>query len=278
MMDYVGVTFSSKSKDLDREVLAAYLSEMDYDTFEELENGDLLAYVPEPQFKSGKVEELLSERFQGIEIEYNYETIQDRNWNEVWESNYDSVIVADRCLIRAPFHPENNSIEFQILIEPQMSFGTAHHETTAMMIEYALDADLEGKEILDMGSGTGVLAILASMRGAKQIDAIDNDEWAYNNCIDNVAKNNIHNVEVIMGDASFVDKSYDVIFANINLNILVKDVEVYSKALNTGGLIYFSGFYNSDLKKLEEKANQFHLYLVDTKEKNKWMAACFKKG
>ena len=277
MMDYIAVTFNSKSQDYNGEVLMAYLAELDYETFEELGNGDLLAYVPQKEFNTDRIDALLTDKFEGLGIAYKYETIADRNWNEVWESNYDSVVIDNRCLIRAPFHKEDDSMEFQILIEPQMSFGTAHHETTAMMIGYALDADLADKEVLDMGSGTGVLAILASMRGAKHIDAIDNDEWAYKNCIDNVSKNNIDNIEVIMGDAKVVDKAYDVIFANINLNILVRDTEVYAKALNSGGLIYFSGFYNSDLKKLEETANQFHLSLIDTKEKNKWMAACFKK-
>jgi ribosomal protein L11 methyltransferase len=277
MMDYVAVTFNSKNQDFNCEVLMAYLAELEYETFEELETGGLLAYVPKQVFNIERIDALLLEKFESMDIGYNYETIEDRNWNAVWESNYDSVIIADRCLIRAPFHDEDDSMEFQILIEPQMSFGTAHHETTAMMIEYALDAELSNKQILDMGSGTGVLAILASMRGAKEIDAIDNDEWAYKNCVDNVAKNKISNIQVIQGDASVVVKKYDVIFANINLNILVRDMGVYVKALDSGGFIYFSGFYNSDLKKLQETANQLHLSLVDTNEKNKWMAACFMK-
>jgi len=275
-MNYVASTFKSENKDIDWEVLMAFLGEIGYESFEEIEDG-VLAYIPQPDFDNQKVENLLADKFNGIDILYVYETIQDRNWNEVWESNYDAVVISDRCLIRAPFHPSDPSMEFEILIEPQMSFGTAHHETTAMMIAYILEADLKNKEILDMGSGTGVLAILASMKGAKFVDAIDVEEWAYKNCLANTEKNNVANVKVVQGDASCIIKKYDVIFANINLNILVRDMEVYAAAMNAGGIIYFSGFYQNDLTKLEQAANQTNLQLVDFKEKNNWMAAKFLK-
>jgi len=275
-MNYVASTFKSENKDIDWEVLMAFLGEIGYESFEEIEDG-VLAYIPQPDFDNQKVENLLADKFNGIDILYVYETIQDRNWNEVWESNYDAVVISDRCLIRAPFHPSDPSMEFEILIEPQMSFGTAHHETTAMMIAYILEADLKNKEILDMGSGTGVLAILASMKGAKFVDAIDIEEWAYKNCLANTEKNNVANVKVVQGDASCIIKKYDVIFANINLNILVRDMEVYAAAMNAGGIIYFSGFYQNDLTKLEQAANQTNLQLVDFKEKNNWMAAKFLK-
>ena len=275
-MNYVAVKFECKNLDFDWEILIAFLAEIGYETFEEIENG-LKAYIPAPDFDRTKIKNLLKDKFEKMDIWYNYETINDRNWNEVWESNYEPIVISDRCLIRAPFHPANNSMEFDILIEPQMSFGTAHHETTAMMIEYILDMELSDKQILDMGSGTGVLAILASMKSAEMIDAIDIDEWAFKNCISNTEKNNIKNINVIQGDANAIVKKYDVIFANINLNILVRDMEIYANALKTGGEIYFSGFYQNDLIKLEQAAGQSNLQLIDSKVKNSWMAAKFLK-
>jgi ribosomal protein L11 methyltransferase len=276
IMNYVASTFRSGNKDIDWEVLMAFLGEIGYESFEEIEDG-VLAYIPQADFDNLKVENLLADKFKGFDISFTYETIQDRNWNEVWESNYDAVVISNRCLIRAPFHPSDPNMEFEILIEPQMSFGTAHHETTAMMIAYILEADLKNKEILDMGSGTGVLAILASMKGAKFIDAIDIEEWAYKNCVANTEKNNVTNVKVVQGDASCIINKYDVIFANINLNILVQDMEVYASAMNADGIIYFSGFYQADLTKLERAANKANLQLVGSMEKNNWMAATFLK-
>jgi ribosomal protein L11 methyltransferase len=275
-MNYVVAIFSNNDKAFDWEILTAFLAEIGFETFEEDELR-LKAYIPEPDFDKSLIEKLLNDQFTDSEISFNHELIQDQNWNALWESNYESIVIADQCLIRAPFHPADDTMEFDILIEPQMSFGTAHHETTAMMIEYVLDADLVDKQVLDMGSGTGVLAILASMRGADKIDAIDIDEWAYNNCVSNAEKNNVKNIVIIQGDANVVNKKYDIIFANINLNILVNDMEVYAKALNKGGTIYFSGFYQNDLVKLEQTANQFDLELINTKVKNDWMAARFSK-
>ncbi len=275
-MNYIAAIFNSKDQTFEWEILTAFLAEFGFETFEENESG-LKAYIPEPDFNKSLIDGLLNDHFKNSKISFNHELIHDQNWNALWESNYESILIADRCLIRAPFHPADDTKEFDILIEPQMSFGTAHHETTAMMIEYALDADLVGKQVLDMGSGTGVLAILASMRGADKIDAIDIDEWAYNNCVSNAEKNNIKNIVIIQGDANVVNKKYDIIFANINLNILVNDMEVYAKALNIGGTIYFSGFYQNDLVKLEHEANLFNLQLTDTNVKNDWMAARFSK-
>lgn len=275
-MDYVAVNFKSGQADFEWEILTAFLAEIGFETFEETE-AELFAYIPKSDFKIELIESLLNEQLKVADITFSHETIADKNWNEVWESNYDPVTIADRCLIRAPFHESNRDVEYEILIEPQMSFGTAHHETTAMMIEYVLEANIADQKILDMGSGTGILAILASMRGAKEIDAIDIDEWAYKNCLSNIEKNNITNVNVIQGDAGSIINKYDVIFANINLNILVNDMEVYSWALKSKGVVYFSGFYQDDLTKLEQKAIQFKLKYVESKVKNNWMAARFVK-
>lgn len=275
-MNYVAATFSSEEKNFEWEILTAFLAEIGFETFEE-NDSELKAYIPEKDFNAALLKALIDEQLNSLNISFKHKFIQDRNWNAVWESNYEAIVIAERCLIRAPFHPTDDSIEYNILIEPQMSFGTAHHETTAMMIEYTLNADLAMRQVLDMGSGTGVLAILSSMRGADKIDAIDIDEWAYKNCISNTEKNSIKNISVIQGDVNAIIKKYDVIFANINLNILVRDMKIYAKALNVNGIIYFSGFYQNDLMKLEQSANRFNLELIDTKVQNDWTAAKFSK-
>jgi len=275
-MDYIGVTFKSKTGVFDWDILVAFLGELGYDNFEETDS-ELIAYIQEGKFDARKIDNVLSKKIKNMDIWYNYETISDRNWNEVWESNYDAVVIADRCMIRAPFHKADDRMEFDIVIEPQMSFGTAHHETTSMMIEYILEAELIGKSILDMGCGTGVLGILASRKGAKEIEAIDNDEWAYKNSAANIKKNHIENMIVKKGDANSIKNKYDIIFANINLNILISDMSIYANALMDGGIIYFSGFYQADLKKLNEEAENNKLRLVNFKEKQNWTAAQFKK-
>ncbi len=245
-MDYIGVTFKSKTGVFDWDILVAFLGELGYDNFEETDS-ELIAYIQEGKFDARKIDNVLSKKIKNMDIWYNYETISDRNWNEVWESNYDAVVIADRCMIRAPFHKADDRMESDIVIEP------------------------------DMGCGTGVLGILASRKGAKEIEAIDNDEWAYKNSAANIKKNHIENMIVKKGDANSIKNKYDIIFANINLNILISDMSIYANALMDGGIIYFSGFYQADLKKLNEVAENNKLRLVNFKEKQNWTAAQFKK-
>jgi ribosomal protein L11 methyltransferase len=179
-------------------------------------------------------------------------------------------------MVRAPFHQPVEGVEFDIVIMPKMSFGTAHHETTKLMIRYILDLDLQGKSLLDMGSGTAVLAILAGMKGAQPIVAIDNDEWAYNNACENVQSNNFSEIEVILGDSSLLPgKKFDNVFANINRNILLNDIPAYRQSLNPGGKLFVSGFYAEDLNLIEAKANETGLVLVSSHMENNWTAACF---
>jgi len=261
------------------EILIAFLAELEYDSFLETENG-LLAYIPKTLFDEQKLKSLLHNSKEcGFSFSYSFEDMEDKNWNALWESHYEAVVVDEQCYIRAPFHPAKPEMKYEIVIEPKMSFGTAHHETTAQMISYLLVENCEGKSVLDMGSGTGVLAILAAMRGAKRVLAIDNDTWAYENCKENVVQNNIHTVETVCGDAdSIKDTPYDIVIANINRNILLQDMEKYIHAMKAGSILLLSGFYqNNDLSILIEEAAKYKVKFHSFKVKNEWVAARFVK-
>ena len=270
-MDYIKVAFPKPADDVKEEILIALLADAGFESFES-EGDKVSAYIPAKDFKK----DLLPPGFGNPEIEL----IKDRNWNEVWESNYNPVLIAGKVFIRAPFHEKNDDAEFDIVINPKMAFGTAHHETTALMIEYLLDKgnDIKGKTVLDMGAGTGVLAILSSMLGAEKVDAVDNDSRAVDSSIENAAVNKCSNIDVKQGDASILPgkKIYDLILANINKNILLSDMETYAKSLKKGGEIIFSGFYENDLEDIKKKAATLGLEFVDNKTKNSWVAAKFK--
>jgi ribosomal protein L11 methyltransferase len=274
-MNYIELRFSIEPQNPFQDILIAELAEIGFESFDETEDG-LLAYIQETSFDEKLFSTLSILNNNLVQIHYKTKQIPAQNWNAVWESNYDSVVIDNRCYIRAPFHPSNPEIEYELLIEPQMSFGTAHHETTANMISMLLNEDVKGKSVLDMGCGTGVLAILAQKKGASPVCAIDNDEWAYRNSIDNVAKNNAHPIQVLQGNATLLDgKKFDIIFANINKNILLTDMESYSKSLNTDGKLFMSGFYNNDLSDIKVKAKQLGLAYLNHIVKNEWIAVRF---
>lgn len=256
----------------------ARLADLGFESFEENDEG-LMAFIQEKDFSKKLLvgieccKDLMAKNL--LKIDW----IEEENWNAVWESNYPPVLIADRCYIRAHFHDEKPEAEFNILVKPKMAFGTAHHETTAQILELMLDADLEGKEILDMGCGTAVLSILASMKGARHIDAVDNDEWAFNNSSENIEQNHCANITPYLGDASFLKEKekYDIVFANINKNILLGDMAAYVEALKPGGNIYFSGFYETDLEDIKRHAESLGLHYKLHITKNDWVAALFEK-
>jgi len=276
-VDYYKIQFKNLKDRFIPEILIAQLAEIGFESFEE-EEDILTAYIQSNDFN---LETLLSvDNFRALDEsnDLKKEFLKAQNWNAVWESNYDAVTIGS-CHIRAPFHEKNNNSEFNILLNPKMAFGTAHHETTAMMIEFVLSMDCADKRFLDMGSGTAVLAILASMKDATEVIAIDNDEWAYPNAIENCELNAISNVKAVLGDASVLKDydSFDVILANINKNILLRDIKYYSKVLKDSGEIYFSGFYETDLDDIKKECSQYGLTFVTFRNKNKWVAAKFVK-
>ena len=219
-MEYIEVNYTTEPKEAANDILIAELAEIGFESFEETETG-LKAFIQKQDFKREAIDDLYIMNMEGFNISYKIADIADQNWNAVWEANYPPVVIAERVAIRAPFH-DSFDTEYEIEIEPKMSFGTAHHATTAQMIKLVLNNEMEGKDVLDMGSGTAVLAILASMRGAKTVDAIDNDEWAYKNALENVERNNRNNIRVELGDAALLKgRKYDLVIANINRNILL---------------------------------------------------------
>jgi ribosomal protein L11 methyltransferase len=275
-MDYIEFDFTITPKESGNEILAAVLAEVGFESFVETDNG-LLAYIPESKFSAGVVENLDIMHNKEFSIQFQFKSIEDRNWNAEWESSYNSVVIADKCCVRAPFHPKNENCTYDLIIEPKMSFGTAHHETTSLMIEQIMALDLKGKTVLDMGCGTAVLAILASKMAAAAVTAIDNDEWAYNNSVENIERNSTENVNVVMGDAASVNEIYDVIFANINRNILMHDIPEYTLHLKKSGIMLLSGFYEADMPLIIDKAETNGMKFSGSSMKNKWMVLKFIK-
>ncbi|ASV32525.1 50S ribosomal protein L11 methyltransferase [Maribacter cobaltidurans] len=254
------------------DILIAELGEVGFESFVEEETG-VLAYIQKGDWHEDILEGVSILENTDFKISYEAKEIEQENWNATWEQNFQPILVNDVCMVRAPFH-EKKEIEYDIIIEPKMSFGTGHHETTHMMLQHILHLDLEGKTVLDMGCGTGVLAILASKRGAKKIDAIDIDNWCYLNSLENVERNGIHNISVLEGDASLLDgNKYDIIIANINRNILLKDIPKYKHSLSEGGVLLVSGFYRKDLPLISEKCHELGLRIEKNIEKNNWVAA-----
>ena len=258
------------------EILTALLADVGFESFMETETG-LEAYIQHAEFR----QELLDDvklPFDDTNVEYSISELEDKDWNEEWEKNYyQPIVIDDKCIVRSPFHPAQPEIPIEIIIEPKMSFGTGHHETTSMMIESILEINVTGHRVLDMGCGTGILAILASKRGASEILAIDIDEWCIRNSEENCQLNSTGNIIIKQGDASILsgEGMFDIIIANINRNILLADMKAYLKQLKPGGLILFSGFYESDFNVIDEEAKSLNLRLINRKEKNNWTALTY---
>ncbi|WP_321372702.1 50S ribosomal protein L11 methyltransferase [uncultured Draconibacterium sp.] len=278
-MDYQKVTIQiTPFQEWLRDILNAQLAEIGFDSFVETETG-FEAFIPSANYSEESLNTVL-EAFSGdFSFDVESEFIADQNWNEEWEKNYfKPLVIGGECMIRAPFHNEYPEAKYEIIIEPNMAFGTGNHETTATIIESILQNDLSGKTILDMGCGTGILSILASMKGAKQITAIDIDKWSYEGTLENAQLNNISNIEIRLGDASLLgNEKYDLIFANIHKNVLLNDMEAYHSVLNNGGTLIMSGFYTEDIPDIVAKAEELGMKNAGFVEKNNWVAHSFLK-
>jgi ribosomal protein L11 methyltransferase len=273
---YIGYHFTIAPLELGSEILIAELGEKAFESFIETETG-ISAYVQKDLWSENILEDIQILDNPEFRINYTFEEIEQVNWNEEWEKNFEAIEVDGKCHVRAPFHEKTNA-ENDIVIEPKMSFGTGHHETTHMMIQHILETDFTNKKTLDMGCGTAILAILAEMKGAQPIDAIDIDNWCYLNSIENAERNNCKYISVYEGDASLlVDKKYDIIIANINRNILLNDMQHYVDCLNENGILFLSGFYTEDIPVISESCTKKRLTYVKQFERNNWVALKFVK-
>ncbi len=281
-MQYLEIKLAVTPSDPWKDIFTSMMADAGCDSFMDGENEDeLLCYIPVKDYDAAAIREVVDNHgFPDVKVTCSVQEMPDKDWNAEWEANYTPVTIADRCYVRAPFHPACPDVEYEIIIEPKMSFGTAKHATTYQMAEYVLETDVKGKALLDMGAGTGVLAILAHLRGAGPVTAIDNDEWAYRNGLENVEHNHCPEVKVLLGDASILGvEKYDIILANINRNILLNDIPTYVKCLNENGLLFMSGFYDGkDLEAIKQCCLENGMRYVSHKAKDQWVAAKFCKA
>jgi len=270
-MKYISYTFKVSPLQPATEILIAELGLAGFESFVENENG-VIAYIQKEEDSNTLLEDIYALKNDEFQITHTKEEIAQVNWNSEWEKNFNAIQVDNLVSIRAPFH-KNPNLKYDIIIEPKMSFGTGHHETTHMMVQHLIKLDLQDKEVLDMGCGTGILAIFSEIKGAKFIDAIDIDEWCYENTFDNLELNNCKKIDVYQGDASYLGfRTYDVIIANINRNILLIDIKTYTKYLNNNGVLLLSGFYQEDIPIIDAEASKFNLKLQEVIEQNNWVA------
>ncbi|GAB3301052.1 50S ribosomal protein L11 methyltransferase [Hymenobacter tenuis] len=276
-MDYVELRVQAPRELAD--ILVAELAEVGYNTFEDNDEG-FCAYIDEDQFSADAVAEVMS-RYEGLgELEFSHRVITRQNWNAEWEKNFQPLIIANKVSVRAPFHEARPDLEYEIVIMPRMSFGTGHHDTTALMITNQLGIDHQGKRVLDMGCGTGILAVMAVHLGANYVLAIDVEPWTAENAADNAAENNVQDkVEARLGDVTALEgeEPFDIILANINRNVLLEDMGAYARYLKPGGPILFSGFYEDDLPLIQAAAEKAGFTYESHLVQNHWVSAVFRQ-
>ena len=276
-MDFVEVRVQAPAELSD--ILVAELAEVGYDTFEDNDEG-FCAYIDEDKFSADAIAEVMS-RYEGQgELTYEHRVITRQNWNSEWEKNFQPLVIADKVSVRAPFHEARPDLQYEIVIMPRMSFGTGHHDTTALMITNQLDIDHQGKRVLDMGCGTGILAVMAVHLGASYVLAVDVEPWTAENAADNAAENNVQNqVEARLGDITALEgeEPFDIILANINRTVLLDDMGAYGQYLKPGCPILFSGFYEEDLALIRAAAEAQGLRYESHRSQNHWVSAIFRK-
>ncbi len=280
-MKYIEVCFTMEDTGLFRDLLVDTLgNEGPYESFVETKEG-LKAYVPVDLFDETWLRQQMQElrdQFPIFNSQFSIQEMPDKNWNEEWEKGHQAVLMeyeGGSVWVRAPFHPHREDVDYELIIEPKMSFGTAHHPTTYMMLSYVAELDMQGRRVLDMGCGTAVLGILAKMRGAEYVEGVDIDEWAFNNARENAASNGVE-IVLKLGDASSLQGCFDVVIANINRNILLNDMGRYAAVLNAGGTLLLSGFYEADEAALVTRAGELGMTLEGRKNRDGWSALCLK--
>ena len=276
-MNYIEVCFEIEPFQPFSEILTADLADIGFESFVE-DQKQLKAYITEADFSEVNLKKITETLKAEAVIEYKINLIQDQNWNAEWEKNFPAVEVGKYCRIRAPFHSSDESFEHELVIEPKMSFGTGHHATTFLMVESMQNYDLKHKYVLDMGCGTGVLAILAEKEGAADVVAIDIEEWAFENTKENIERNNCTKIKALKGGAELLQPDqFDVVFANINRNILLRDFAAYEKSMKANSKIFLSGFFESDVEELKKKAAILNLEFVEQKKREDWSLLIFGK-
>lgn len=261
-----------------REILIAETGEAGFDTFMENESG-FEAYCEEVKFISSILEEVKTRYHYVSPLEFKLTKVEKENWNEEWEKNVEPIVVDDRCLVRAEFHKIEKKYPYEIIITPKMSFGTGHHQTTYLMLKAQLNIDHQNKNVMDAGCGTAILSIMASKRGAKNVEAFDIDEWSVVNGSENITLNGCPNVRIRQGKISELnfENRFDLILANINRNILIDEMEIYATHLDYGAFLLLSGFYVRDIKDLTDMANSFGLVEKARDEKESWASLLLQK-
>lgn len=278
-MQYTKAIFKFNNiEEFQQDLLISDLADLGFDTFEDSDEG-FTAFVIKDNFNEQELKNLLSSYADDFSSTYILEEVADENWNAEWEKNFSPLIIDDVCYVRATFHEPKPSYPYEIIIDPKMAFGTGHHQTTTMMMQYILSADLLDKNILDMGCGTGILAILAGKLGAKSLMAIDYDDICYESTVENATLNHVINLKALCGSKEVIpDETYDVIFANINRNILLDQIHRYAEVLKAEGKIFFSGFYlEPDLSMITAECAKYGIKYLDHKQNGDWVAAQFEK-
>ena len=272
-MQYSKITIQVNQPEL-QEIVIALLAEYEFDSFD-FDTDYIYAYIPTHLFREEDLHEVF-DRINQPQTTYSVNLIEQKNWNEEWEKNFEPVIINSKLAIRAPFHNSLNT-EIELVIEPKMSFGTGHHATTHMMCEMMLNFDFLNKKVLDFGSGTGILAILASKLNAASIVGIDNEEWAVENSNENAQRNQCSNCKFILGEEEKITQDYDIVLANINRHIILGNINVITTAVKNDGVLLISGILNNDEEEMIQELNKYNFKHINTTQLNNWSAMYFHK-